>query len=66
MAARCAGYWLQIMKKHNVVPVWSEKYMIKSSTTSRVESTSESDNDDDDDDELDKHEDSFRFGRLRC
>jgi hypothetical protein len=43
---------------------WSEKYVIKSSTTSRVETTSKSDNDDDDDDELDKHEDSLDLGDL--
>ncbi|KIJ96214.1 hypothetical protein K443DRAFT_134179 [Laccaria amethystina LaAM-08-1] len=54
MAARCAGYWLQIMKKHNVVP----------GVRNTVETTSKSDNDDDDDDELDKHEDSLDLGDL--
>ena len=26
MAARCAEYWLPVMKKHGIVPTWGGKY----------------------------------------
>jgi len=60
MAARCTRHWLPIMKKHNVVPVWSEKYEAKTTNVGRVESASESDNDN----ELDKHDDQSDSGDL--
>ena len=64
MAVRCAGYWLRIMKKHDVVPVWSGKYAVISPPTSGVEPVSEPADDDDDDDELDKYDDRSDSGDL--
>ena len=30
MVARCAGYWLPVMKKHGIIPTWGSKYEVAS------------------------------------
>ena len=50
MAARWAGYWLPMMKKHGISPTWRNTYEVASYVVTEIGSTSE---DDDDDLELD-------------
>ena len=51
MAARCAEYWLPMMKKHGISPIWRSTYEVESYVVTEKGSTSE---EEDDDLELDK------------
>lgn len=48
MAARCAIYWLPIMKKYSIDPAWRVKYEEKSMPDTHGEPHSDSDSEDDD------------------
>ena len=63
MAARCATYWLPIMKKHGITPTWSSKYKVCSKNSTRGASTSE-DSEHDDDAELDEDDNRSDTGDL--
>lgn len=62
MAARCASFWLPTMKKHNIIPNWSEEYKTEPPMATGGEPKSGSD--DDDDDELDEWDDRSDTGDL--
>jgi hypothetical protein len=48
MAARCAGYWIPVMKKHKIIPTWGSKYyQVVSSAGTQGGSVSDSENDED-------------------
>jgi hypothetical protein len=42
MAARCATYWLPVMKKHGIIPKWGGKYQTASSAVKNGDSSSDS------------------------
>jgi|ERR1700678_2189388 hypothetical protein len=46
MAARCAGYWLPVMKKHGIIPTWGGKYEVESYVATQDGSISEDDDED--------------------
>ena len=46
MAARCAGYWLPVMKKHGIIPTWGGKYEVESYVATQDGSISENDDED--------------------
>jgi len=46
MAARCARYWLPVMKKHGIIPTWGSKYEVASYVSTERVSISEDDDDD--------------------
>jgi len=54
MAARCAAYWLPVMKNHGIIPSWGSKYQVASSGLNRDELISDSD----DGDEVDNRSDA--------
>jgi hypothetical protein len=60
MAARCAEYWLPIMKRHGIIPTWGSKYQVGSSPRDG----SISDSEDDNDSELDKEDNISDAGEL--
>jgi hypothetical protein len=35
MAARCATYWLPVMMKLGIMPVWASRYKVSSTTTAQ-------------------------------
>ena len=43
MAARCAGFWLPVMKKHGIIPAWGSKYGMAPSVVTQGGSLSEED-----------------------
>ena len=47
MAARCAGSWLPVMKKHGIIPTWGSKYDMASCVVTESGSLSGDDDDDD-------------------
>jgi hypothetical protein len=53
MAARCAMYWLPIMKKCGINPTWQERYSPKSVDTAEPNGASDLDDDLDDNDDED-------------
>lgn len=63
MAARCATYWLPIMKKHGIFPSWGEKYTQRSTVSLEIGPASDSENDDDND-ELDRADEKSDSGDL--
>ena len=50
MAIRCAAYWLPVMKKHGIIPLWSSKYKIVSACVGVDSSVSEDEDEEEDDD----------------
>ena len=62
MAARCAVYWLPIMKKHGISPTWSSKYEVCSKNSTQDVSASEDEHEDDA--ESDKDDDRSDTGDL--
>ena len=46
MAARCAGHWLLVMKKHGIIPTWGSKYEVASSVATQGGSISEDEDED--------------------
>ena len=67
MAARCATYWLPIMKKCGINPTWEERYSPRSVDITEVTRASASDVDDDGDDEdnLDGVEERSDMGEFQ-
>ena len=61
MADRCATYWLPIMKKEGMVPIWGEKYKVGSNAASVVDI---SDSEDDDDGEMVEQDDKSDAGDI--
>jgi hypothetical protein len=62
MAARCAVYWLPVMKKHGIIPKWGSKYEVTSLAVTGDSSISE--DEDDEDLELAKDDNRSDAGEL--
>ena len=60
MAARCAEYWLPVMKKHGTTPTWGSKYEV----VSFMQDGTMSDSDDNNDPELDEDDNRSDAGEL--
>ena len=61
MAARCAAYWLPIMKKYSIIPTWSGNYQ---GSKTGVGEDPTSDSDSDTDDELERADDKSDCGEV--
>ena len=61
MLARCAEYWLPVMKRYRIVPIWGSKYQVASSD---VTHGSISDSKDDEDLKLGEDENRSDRGEL--
>ena len=60
MADRCATYWLPIMRKEGVVPIWGKKYKVGLTAALVGDSTSDSE----DDDEMVQQDDRSDVGDI--